>query len=175
MASTNGGRPEKTEMKPNAFWPELRKGPAGPVGIEPGAGKGQRLILESIQDARRIQAAMLPNMKALGDRGKGISISAGKPLHLVGGDYLLAFRGAFGEREPVGGGDRLHRTRRARCVHDPGGGPAPWTASFTKSAFLTPSAFSGNWTKWCGPGTAPGPAEFRFGRRPGGGICLLGC
>jgi len=49
--------------------------------------KANRLVVESIQYARRIQSAMLPDKQALGDAVKDISVWW-EPLHVVGGDYF---------------------------------------------------------------------------------------
>jgi serine phosphatase RsbU (regulator of sigma subunit) len=57
--------------------------------------KANRLVLESIQYARRIQSAMLPDKRALGDAVKEIYVWW-EPLHVVGGDYFWLER--FGSR-----------------------------------------------------------------------------
>lgn len=57
--------------------------------------KANRLVLESIQYARRIQSAMLPDKLALGDAVKEIYVWW-EPLHVVGGDYFWLER--FGNR-----------------------------------------------------------------------------
>jgi phosphoserine phosphatase RsbU/P len=49
--------------------------------------KANRLIIESIQYARRIQTAMLPDKHALDRNMKDIHV-CWEPLHLVGGDYF---------------------------------------------------------------------------------------
>jgi len=50
-------------------------------------GKANRMVLESIQYARRIQTAMLPDKGALGDGVREIQV-CWEPLHLVGGDWF---------------------------------------------------------------------------------------
>ncbi|MBS4096701.1 MAG: SpoIIE family protein phosphatase [Sulfuricella sp.] len=57
--------------------------------------KANRLVLESIQYARRIQSAMLPDKHALGDAVKDIHVWW-EPLHVVGGDYFWLER--FGNK-----------------------------------------------------------------------------
>lgn len=57
--------------------------------------KANRLVLESIQYARRIQSAMLPDKQALGDAVKDIHVWW-EPLHVVGGDYFWLER--FGNK-----------------------------------------------------------------------------
>ena len=57
--------------------------------------KANRLIIESIQYARRIQTAMLPDKNALGDGVKELHV-CWEPLHLVGGDYFWLER--FGDK-----------------------------------------------------------------------------
>ncbi|MBS4096700.1 MAG: cache domain-containing protein [Sulfuricella sp.] len=57
--------------------------------------KANRLVLESIQYARRIQHAMLPDKQALGDAVAEISVWW-EPLHVVGGDYFWLER--FGSK-----------------------------------------------------------------------------
>ena len=57
--------------------------------------KANRLIIESIQYARRIQTSMLPDINALGDGVREIRV-CWEPLHLVGGDYFWMER--FGEK-----------------------------------------------------------------------------
>lgn len=49
--------------------------------------KANRMVLESIQYARRIQSAMLPDKQALGDAVRDIYVWW-EPLHVVGGDYF---------------------------------------------------------------------------------------
>lgn len=57
--------------------------------------KANRLVLESIQYARRIQSAMLPDKHALGEAVKDIHVWW-EPLHVVGGDYFWLER--FGNK-----------------------------------------------------------------------------
>lgn len=57
--------------------------------------KANRLILESIQYARRIQTAMLPDKEALGGAVSDIHV-CWEPLHMVGGDYFWLER--FGDK-----------------------------------------------------------------------------
>lgn len=57
--------------------------------------KANRLVLESIQYARRIQSAMLPDKRALGEAVKDIHVWW-EPLHVVGGDYFWLER--FGNK-----------------------------------------------------------------------------
>lgn len=57
--------------------------------------KANRLVLESIQYARRIQSAMLPDKQALGDAVQDIHVWW-EPLHVVGGDYFWLER--FGNK-----------------------------------------------------------------------------
>jgi serine phosphatase RsbU (regulator of sigma subunit) len=57
--------------------------------------KANRMVLESIQYARRIQSAMLPDKQALGDAVQDIYVWW-EPLHVVGGDYFWLER--FGSR-----------------------------------------------------------------------------
>lgn len=49
--------------------------------------KANRLVLESIRYARRIQYAMLPDKEALGDAVRDLHVWW-EPLHVVGGDYF---------------------------------------------------------------------------------------
>nr|WP_246221772.1 SpoIIE family protein phosphatase [Marichromatium bheemlicum] len=49
--------------------------------------KANRMVVESIQYARRIQTAMLPDKGALGDGVREIQV-CWEPLHLVGGDWF---------------------------------------------------------------------------------------
>ncbi len=57
--------------------------------------KANRMVLESIQYARRIQSAMLPDKQALGDAVRDIYVWW-EPLHVVGGDYFWLER--FGSK-----------------------------------------------------------------------------
>lgn len=57
--------------------------------------KANRMVLESIQYARRIQSAMLPDKQALGNAVQDIYVWW-EPLHVVGGDYFWLER--FGSR-----------------------------------------------------------------------------
>lgn len=57
--------------------------------------KANRMVLESIQYARRIQSAMLPDKQALGDAVQDIYVWW-EPLHVVGGDYFWLER--FGSK-----------------------------------------------------------------------------
>lgn len=57
--------------------------------------KTNRLVVESIQYARRIQSAMLPDKQALGGAVQDISVWW-EPLHVVGGDYFWLER--FGDK-----------------------------------------------------------------------------
>ena len=57
--------------------------------------KANRLVVESIQYARRIQSAMLPDKQALNDAVADISVWW-EPLHVVGGDYFWLER--FGDK-----------------------------------------------------------------------------
>lgn len=57
--------------------------------------KANRLIMDSIHYARRIQTAMLPDKAALGDAVADLHV-CWEPLHLVGGDYFWLER--FGNR-----------------------------------------------------------------------------
>jgi len=49
--------------------------------------RANRLLVESIQYARRIQTALLPDKNALGDAVKEVHV-CWEPLHVVGGDYF---------------------------------------------------------------------------------------
>ncbi|HJW26266.1 MAG TPA: SpoIIE family protein phosphatase [Rhodocyclaceae bacterium] len=57
--------------------------------------KANRLVVESIQYARRIQHAMLPDKRALGDAVRDLHVWW-EPLHVVGGDYFWLER--FGSK-----------------------------------------------------------------------------
>ncbi|MCB2186889.1 MAG: SpoIIE family protein phosphatase [Deltaproteobacteria bacterium] len=65
---------------------ELQKAQASLLEKNSQLQKANRLILESIQYARRIQTAMLPAKQALGGEVADLHV-AWEPLHLVGGDY----------------------------------------------------------------------------------------
>lgn len=60
--------------------------------------RANRLVVESIRYARRIQTAMLPDKSALGDAVKEIHV-CWEPLHLVGGDYFWLER--FGRQSLI--------------------------------------------------------------------------
>lgn len=49
--------------------------------------RANRLLVESIQYARRIQTALLPDKNALGDAVREVHV-CWEPLHVVGGDYF---------------------------------------------------------------------------------------
>ncbi|ABI56366.1 SpoIIE family protein phosphatase [Alkalilimnicola ehrlichii MLHE-1] len=60
--------------------------------------RANRLVVESIRYARRIQTAMLPDKSALGDAVQEIHV-CWEPLHLVGGDYFWLER--FGRQSLI--------------------------------------------------------------------------
>lgn len=74
---------------------ELKEAQAALVTKNKQLDHTNRQITESIQYARRIQNAMLPDKNALGDAIKDIHVSW-EPLHLVGGDYFWLER--FGDQ-----------------------------------------------------------------------------
>ena len=74
---------------------ELKKAQTALVEKNGQLKKANRLIIESIQYARRIQTAMLPDKNALGDGVREVH-AFWEPLHLVGGDYFWLER--FGDK-----------------------------------------------------------------------------
>lgn len=74
---------------------ELEKAQAELIEKNDELAKANRLILESIQYARRIQTAMLPDKQALSGMMRDVSVFW-EPLHLVGGDYFWLER--FGSK-----------------------------------------------------------------------------